>query len=135
MLRSARVSPRHLSEEKVARSDNPENEVVTSASSAARSLLSSLSAGLCYRRIRAARRIGGKSSLSEKTKPVAVLHSDLHVISISTRSAAIALTTLFFIGNIGAAVSAAHAHPVPPGFSFLYFIGVAWAIAWWVLAD
>ena len=73
--------------------------------------------------------------MSEKRNLSQMLHSDLVVKSASTRSAAIALATLFFLGNIGVAVSAAQAHAVPPGFSFLYLIGVAWAIAWWVLAD
>lgn len=45
------------------------------------------------------------------------------------------LGVLFFIGNVGWAVAAAYEMPLRPGFVFLYFLGVQWALAWWVLVD
>src|SRR5687768_16761570 len=46
-----------------------------------------------------------------------------------------ALAVVFTIGNVGWAISAAYSLPLRPGFLFLYFLGVQWALAWWVLVD
>lgn len=47
----------------------------------------------------------------------------------------VALAAMFAIGNVGWAVAAAYSLPLRPGFLFLYFLGVQWAIAWWVVVD
>ncbi|HYO75170.1 MAG TPA: hypothetical protein VE010_01805, partial [Thermoanaerobaculia bacterium] len=45
------------------------------------------------------------------------------------------VVTLFFLGNAGIAVSAAYSRPAPSVFMALYWVGLGWAFAWWVLAD
>ncbi|HYR29212.1 MAG TPA: hypothetical protein VEU30_12150 [Thermoanaerobaculia bacterium] len=47
----------------------------------------------------------------------------------------VALVALFVLGNVGVAVSAAYGFAPPAGFLLLYHFGVAWAFAWWVVAD
>ena len=45
------------------------------------------------------------------------------------------LIALFVVGNTGVAVCSAYRAATPSGFLVLYYIGVAWALAWWVLSD
>ena len=42
---------------------------------------------------------------------------------------------MFAIGNVGWAISAAYSLPLRPAFLVLYYLGVQWAFAWWVLVD
>jgi hypothetical protein len=46
-----------------------------------------------------------------------------------------ALAVIFMIGNVGWAIAAAFAAPLRPAFLLLYWIGIQWALAWWVLVD
>ena len=47
----------------------------------------------------------------------------------------VGLGVMFLIGNIGWAVAAAYSLSLRPAFLMLYFFGVPWALAWWVLAN
>ena len=47
----------------------------------------------------------------------------------------VALVVMFVLGNLGAAVTASTGSSNASGFISLYYIGVAWAFAWWVLSD
>jgi len=50
-------------------------------------------------------------------------------------SPTVALTAVFVIGNVGWAVAEAYSAPLPAAFLSLYYVGVPWALAWWVVAD
>lgn len=52
-----------------------------------------------------------------------------------SRTPLVMLIVLFVIGNAGTALAAAAGHPLRPAFLLLYYGGVAWALAWGVMAD
>ena len=57
------------------------------------------------------------------------------VDAASPRTPLAILVAFFLLGNIGVAIAGVREVEASPAFRVLYYVGVAWALSWWVLLD